>query len=144
MLLHAAGRRPDQFSLAIARTATQRFSALGIASVATLLASGIVNTWVLAGSVAALRDTDYGRLLLVKVALFLVMVAAAAVNRLVLTPRLVQELDMATGLEALRRLRNNSAIEAAIGAIILVIVGVLGTLPPGLHDEVAAAALAAL
>jgi putative copper export protein len=35
------------------------------------------------------------------------------------------------------RLHNNSLTEAAIGAIILIIVGLLGTLPPALHDEVA-------
>jgi copper resistance protein D len=144
VLLHAAGRNADQPSLAIARNATQRFSTLGVASVGVLLATGIVNTWMLAGSVPALLDTDYGHLLLVKVALFFVMLAAAAVNRRVLTPRLVQEFDIATGLEALRRLRNNSLIEAAIGAIILVIVAALGTLPPGLNDDVAAAAFGAL
>lgn len=144
MLLHAAGRNPDQPAMAVARTATQRFSALGVASVGALLASGIVNTWVLAGSLAALFGTDYGRLLLAKVALFLVMVAVAAVNRRLLTPRLVQELDPAASRNALRRLRNNSLIEAAIAAIILLIVGALGTLPPGLHDEVAASGFAAL
>jgi putative copper resistance protein D len=144
LLLHAAGQSPDQSSMTIARRATQRFSTLGVASVSTLVVTGIVNTWVLAGSVSALLDTDYGRLLLAKVALFVVMVATAAVNRLVLTPRLVQEVDLVVGWAAMRRLRNNSLIETAIGAIILVLVAVLGTLPPALHDEVAATSAAAL
>jgi putative copper resistance protein D len=144
MLLHAAGRDPDQPAMAVARKATQRFSATGVASVGALLVTGMVNTWVLAGSVAALLDTDYGRLLMAKIALFLVMVAVAAVNRRLLTPRLVQEFDPAAARGALRRLRNNSLAEAAIAAVILIIVGALGTLPPGLHDEVAAAGFAAL
>jgi copper resistance protein D len=144
LLLHAAGQSPDQSSMAVARRATQRFSTLGIASVTTLIVTGIVNTWVLAGSVSALLDTDYGRLVLAKVALFVVMVATAAVNRLVLTPRLLQEFDLKVGWAAMRRLCNNSLIETAIGAIILVIVAVLGTLPPGLHDEVAVTPAAAL
>jgi putative copper resistance protein D len=144
MLLHAAGRSPDPPAMMVARKATQRFSALGVTSVGALLATGVVNTWVLAGSVAALFDTGYGRLLLVKIALFLVMVGVAAVNRRLLTPRLVQEFDQAAAHSALRRLRNNSLIEAAIAVVILIIVGMLGTLPPGLHDEVAAAGLAAL
>jgi copper resistance protein D len=144
LLLHAAGQSPNQSSMTIACMATRRFSALGMASVSTLVVTGIVNTWVLAGSVSALLDTDYGRLLLAKVALFVVMVATAAVNRLVLTPRLVQEVDLVVGGGALRRLRNNSLIETAIGAVILVIVAVLGTLPPGLHDEVAVTPAAAL
>jgi copper resistance protein D len=144
LLLHAAGQSPDQSSMTIARRATQRFSTLGVASVSTLVGTGIVNTWVLAGSVSALLDTDYGRLLLVKVALFLIMVATAAVNRLVLTPRLLQEFDLKAGSAAVRRLRNNSLIETAIGVIILVIVAVLGTLPPALHEEVAATSAVAL
>ena len=144
LLLHAAGQSPDRSSMTIARRATQRFSTLGIASVSTLIVTGIVNTWVLVGSVSALLDTDYGRLLLVKVALLLIMLATAAINRQVLTPRLVQEFDLAVGWAAMRHLRNNSLIETAIGAIILVIVAVLGTLPPGLHDEVAVTPAAAL
>lgn len=144
VLLHAAGRSADPPAMAVARKATQRFSALGVTSVGALLATGVVNTWVLAGSIAALFDTGYGRLLMVKIALFLVMVGVAVVNRRVLTPRLVQEFDPAAAHSALRRLCTNSLIEFAIAMVILIIVGVLGTLPPGLHDEVAAAGFATL
>lgn len=135
LLLHAAGASADQSSIAIARRATQRFSTWGVVSVSALAATGIVNTWILAGSVSALFDTDYGRLLLAKVAMFFIMVAVAAANRLVLTPRLMQEFDLAAGRQALRRLRNNSLVETAVGAIVIFIVAVLGTLPPGLHEE---------
>jgi putative copper resistance protein D len=131
VLLGAAANDPSEASLAVARQATLRFSTFGIASVAIVLASGIVNTWELAGSVPALFGTDYGRLLLAKVALFLVMLSVAGVNRLQLTPRLVGETDAAARQHALRQLRNNSLIEASLAAIILLIVGVLGTLPPG-------------
>jgi putative copper resistance protein D len=137
VLLGVAWRNRDAPSVAIAREATLRFSTLGILSVGTLLATGVVNSWVLAGSVHALVGTDYGRLLLVKVALFLVMLSIAAVNRFWLTPRLVQQVDTAGSQDALRRLRNNSLIEATVGAVILAIVGVLGTLPPGLDEEAA-------
>jgi putative copper resistance protein D len=133
LLLHAADDG-DPLSIEIAREATRRFSTLGVASVGTLLATGIVNTWVLVGSIQALFGTDYGRLLLVKVALFLGMLSIAAVNRLRLTPRLVQRRDASTGQCALRRLRNNSLIEATVGAIILGLVAVLGTLSPGLNE----------
>jgi putative copper resistance protein D len=144
MLLHAVereitGREPDKSpngaTVAIAREATRRFSNLGVVSVGTLVATGIVNSWMLVGDVAGLVDTDYGRLLAVKIALFGVMVAIAAVNRLRLTPRLLQADDTGTGLGALGALRRNSLIEAGIGAIILIIVGELGTLPPGLHEN---------
>jgi copper resistance protein D len=131
VLFAAAGA--DDASLAIARTATARFSILGIASVGTLLVTGIVNTFYLAGSVPALLHTDYGRLLLIKIALFLAMVAIAAVNRFQLTPQLLQQASIAAGRNALRRLRRNAAIEALAGAIVIVIVAALGTMPPAIH-----------
>ncbi len=132
-MLTEVGR--DGLSPAVARTATLRFSALGVVGVGTLIATGITNTWYLAGSVEALTATTYGRLLLVKIGLFLVMVAVAATNKLRLTPQLVQEPDDAVASDVLRQLRRNCLIEAALGAVIIVIVAVLGILPPGLHGE---------
>jgi putative copper resistance protein D len=125
-------------ALAVARVATLRFSTLGIASVGTVVATGIVNTFELTGSWAALFGTDYGRLLLVKVALFLAMLAIAAVNRTRLTPRLVAG-GAAPG-PALQQLRTNALAEAVIGALILFIVAALGTLPPGREDVSASGA----
>src|SRR5215469_6571902 len=146
-LLLAAARR-EEISLALARDATLRFSTLGLISVGLLIATGIVNGWILAGSVPALIGTDYGRLLLAKVALFFAMVAVAAVNRLRLTPRLALAISSppcgqalaherdadgapAAARTALGALARNSLVEATFGLAILVIVGALGTLPPG-------------
>lgn len=131
LLLAMAG--PDANALAVARTATLRFSTLGVVSVATLLVTGIVNTWYLAGSVDALTETEYGRLLVIKLALFFAMVGVAAVNRTRLTPRLLDRGDLAAAQCARRALRRNAAIEAALGAAIIAIVAMLGTLPPGNH-----------
>jgi putative copper resistance protein D len=136
LLLQKAGRNQD--SLAVARTATLRFSTLGIASVATLAVTGLVNSWYLVGNLAALVGTDYGRLLIAKVVVFFAMVAIAAVNRLRLTPRIVQEsnvhdTNLAGAQRAVRQLRSNAAIEAAAGAAVIGIVAVLGTTPPAAH-----------
>jgi putative copper resistance protein D len=133
LVLGAVGR--DAGSEAMARTATVRFSTLGIVSVGTLLGTGTINTWYLAGSIPALTETDYGRLLLLKIALFLGMVAVAAVNRLQLTPRLVAGPSARVARDALRQLRRNVAIEIAAGAIILAIVAVLGVTPPGVDEQ---------
>ncbi len=131
LLLKTAGE--DSGSLAIARTATERFSTLGIVSVATLLLTGVVNSWYLVGSVSALTGTGYGRLLLFKLALFAAMVGIAAANWSRLTPRLVQNADPTGAQRARRQLRRNAAVEAALGAAIIAIVAVLGTLPPASH-----------
>lgn len=123
----------DGGALVVARTAMLRFSTLGIASVATLLATGTINTWYLAGSIPALIGTNYGRLLLAKIALFFGMVAIAAVNRLRLTPRIVQDASLPGPPQALARLRSNAAIEATAGAVVIIIVAVLGTMAPAIH-----------
>jgi copper resistance protein D len=122
----------DAAALAAARTATLRFSTLGIASVATILITGIVNSWYLVGSIAAFTESEYGRLLLLKIALFALMVAIACVNRLWLTPA-INDTNLAAALTACRRLRRNAAVEAFLGAVIIAIVAVLGTLPPASH-----------
>jgi putative copper resistance protein D len=142
IVLGAVKDTGDSSALAAARAATLRFSTLGIASVGTVLATGIVNTFELTGSWAALLGTVYGRLLLVKIALFLAMLAIAAVNRVRLTPRLIA--GGAAARPALRQLRANALTEAVIGAIILLIVAVLGTLPPGREDVSAAVAASQL
>jgi putative copper export protein/mono/diheme cytochrome c family protein len=135
LLLHAARGEQRKMPFAAAQRAVQRFSKLGVASVAAILASGIVNTWFLAGSIPALVGTDYGRLLLVKVGLFIVMLSIAAVNQLRLTPHLLEKGSAAANRLALRQLVRNSVIEAILGTVILAIVAVLGTIPPGLHEQ---------
>lgn len=123
----------DAAMLATMRAATLRFSTLGIVAVGTLLATGIVNTWYLAGNIPALLDTDYGRLLLLKIALFLLMVTVAAVNRLRLTPKLVDDRRITAVEGARRQLRRNATIEASLGALVIAVVALLGVLPPASH-----------
>jgi putative copper resistance protein D len=137
LLLGAALADPHQANLSVARAAVRRFSTLGIASVATLTASGLINTWVLAGSIPALVDTDYGRLLMAKILLFLVMLSLAGVNRMWLTPRLERSPNTEVTTSVLRRIGGNTLVEAGVGAVIIVIISVLGTLPPGLQIEAA-------
>ncbi|HZP78833.1 MAG TPA: copper homeostasis membrane protein CopD [Pseudolabrys sp.] len=131
LALGVAAREHHVRALTAACSVTLRFSSFGIACVATVVLTGAVNTWMLAGSVDALVGTAYGRLLLIKIALFLCMLMIAAINRQRLTPRLVDADDAGAGKRALNRLRRNSLIEVALGAIILCIVGALGILPPG-------------
>jgi copper resistance protein D len=127
--LRATARGSDVHLSAVAREAVARFSILGIVSVGTLIATGLVNSWMLVGNVAALTGTDYGRVLCAKLALFLCMVTVAGVNRLILTPRLRHKQGETARLTA-GLIERNSLIEGALGAIILIAVGLLGTLQP--------------
>jgi mono/diheme cytochrome c family protein len=85
----------------------------------------------------ALVGTPYGRLLLIKIGLFVAMVSIAAFNREGLTPRLASAPsgETSTALGALAHLARNSLTELALGLAILVVVGALGILTPGLHDQ---------
>jgi putative copper resistance protein D len=136
MLLGESGRQ-GAAGAAAARQAVNRFSLLAAISVAALLAGGLVNVWFLAGSVPALIGTEYGRLVLAKVALFVTMVTFGAVNLLRMTPRLapIGGGYGAIAAAAVDHLRRNALGEAALGLGVLVVVAVLGILPPGLHTE---------
>lgn len=125
LLFRAVRRDGDEEVQSFISVATRRFSMLGVFAVAALAGSGLVNAWMLVGSPGALVETDYGRLLLLKLAIFLAMIAIAFFNRLGLSPRLPDPGAIAT-------LERNSLIEAGLGACVIGIVGALGTLPPAL------------
>ena len=130
ILLDLARRGGNTVSAAIAYQATRRFSILGAISVAAILASGIVNTYEILGTAAFSIGTDYNRLLLAKICLFIAMLAIAAFNRQRLTPRLSDERDHR---RAMRQLQWNSLAEAGLGLLILAIVAVLGRIAPLAH-----------
>jgi putative copper resistance protein D len=106
----------------LAAQATQRFSTLGVACMGALLLSGIVNACYIVAEPAALVHSLYGRMLLAKVAIFIGIVALAAINRVVLMPRL-----------AWRRLRELAIAECLLGFTVIAIVGKLGITIPGPH-----------
>ena len=128
VLLLGAGLPP-----AVAAEIVRRFSTLGVLSVALIVASGIGNAWYLVGDVPALVGTDYGRVLVAKLAVFAAMVALAATNRLALTVRL--DAAAASAGEALRLLRRNAALETAGGALVVALAGVMGVMVPAAHQS---------
>jgi len=132
LLLAEAGRTESEPWLTTARIATRRFTALAVVSVSALVIGGLINTWFLAGTVPALLGTDYSRLLLAKIGLFLAMLLVASINLLRLTPRLG---EAGAAVATIVQLRRNALIETALGLGVVGIVGVIGTMPPGLHSE---------
>ena len=118
-------RRMRAGALAAAHDAARRFSAMSLAAVGVLAASGLINACFLVGSIHGMIATDYGRLLIVKITLFAVAATLGAWNLLVHKPRL----ETAPG--ALGAMARKVWVEAALGALIVLIVAILGTLPPG-------------
>jgi putative copper resistance protein D len=111
-----------------AETAFTRFSGVGYAAVAVLVGTGLLNSWYLVGTVDALFNTPYGRLLAVKLGLFAMMLFLAALNRLRLVPALAQENRLAG--TALLRLKRHVFAEQMLGLAVIFIVGILGTMSP--------------
>jgi putative copper resistance protein D len=133
-LLLRIGRRYHASAwAALELDAVKRFSSLGIASVAVLIVSGIVNAWILVGSFRALVLTTYGWILMIKLAVFAVMLGFAAINRFRLTPALAAPAQSEAHGEALRLITRNTLIEIALGLVVFAIVGALGTMHPAAH-----------
>lgn len=106
------------------------FGRTGTIIVAAIMGSGLVNSWVLVtpARVLDLPSTSWGRLLLAKIALFIGMLALAAVNRWVLTP--ASSATRSTTAPQDGRLRWTVTLETGVAILILALVAWLGTLSP--------------
>jgi copper resistance protein D len=113
-----------------------RFSGVGYAAVATLVGTGLINGWFLVGSVSNLLGTPYGQTLLAKLVLFAGMVALAAANRFWLVPSISKMRPDASNrsLAWLGSLRNRVLGEQLLGALILLVVSLLGTMRPAIDQ----------
>ena len=131
LLLSSSGG--DRERLKALHRALHRFSAIGTLLVGVLVATGLINSWFLVGldHIAGLWTTDYGRLLLLKLVLFIGMLGLAAANRFRHTPALGANLggEHAGGV-SLAELRRSVATEAFLGFGVLALVAWFGTLAP--------------
>ena len=127
-LVFTLGRPRAQDAAAVA---ARRFSMLGVVSVGTLTVSGLVNGWYQVGGIPSLLGTEYGRLLVAKLALFGAMLVLATINRSIATRP--PGGDDGAGL---RRLRRNATLEIALGIGVIAIVGALGVTVPAIHQPV--------
>lgn len=115
-----------------ARLTAEGFTPIGMTAVLVIAGTAFVQSLALIGSVPALIGTDYGRAALAKLALFLLLLALAAWNRLSLTDRL----DGADPARARRLLIGSVATEALCGAAVVLTAGLLASRVPGLHQPV--------
>ncbi len=134
LLLRAAGGEAGAEARPFAVLAARSFSQISLVAVLTVTVTGIWNSWNLVGNVASLLGTRYGHLLLLKLGLFALIIALAAVNRLRLLPALSGEAD-AVGRPAMRRLASFVAIEVALGVAVLAVVILMAVTPPGRHTQ---------
>jgi copper resistance protein D len=104
---------------------THRFSVMAVACVTLLTLTGLANSCYLLSRPSDLLWTTYGRVLMVKVILFILTVSLGAMNILHLKPRLTP-----TPREAAEKLQRNLWTEVVLVIGIICVVAVLGLLPP--------------
>lgn len=124
---------PTPAAMGALHRALHGFSGVGTAVVAVLLATGAINGWFLVGldHLNGLWTTAYGRLLSLKLVLFVVMLGLAAANRFQLTPALGRGLGAQDSEgAALDHLRRSVILETALGFGVLALVAWFGTLAP--------------
>jgi putative copper resistance protein D len=115
-----------QAGLDALRLVLPRFSRIGYGTVVLLVGSGCINALILVPQPDRLIGTDYGRVLLVKIALALLMVAVALVNRVAFTPPVMTTAPPAS----VRALWRSVMVEQGIGFLVLATVALLGTIHP--------------
>lgn len=111
-----------------------RFSAISLVTVLVLALTGTANALFLVGNLSNLVGQPYGRWLLAKIIFFCLAVAIAGINLFRLTPRLMVEHPNAErALATTAQLQTNVQFELILGSGIVVVVAVLGILPPAMH-----------
>ena len=138
-----------------------RFSTMALASVIALWTAGGVLAWIEVGSLGALTSTTYGKLVLGKVGIVVVIAALAGYNRFRLIPEVLDEVHLATDLadegteptelvqaalvddpalaehardearSGLRRMSRTVMVEAVLVVVVLALTSVLVNTTPG-------------
>jgi len=129
--------------------AVPRFSTVAFTAMVVIVVTGTLQGWRQLGSVQAVADTGYGRLLVAKVAVFVVLIAVAGLSRVLVRRRLTARVlagaalpDQQASDAALPRLAGDDAdarslllrrlvlAEIAIAIVVLAITALLGIATP--------------
>ncbi|MEQ1537646.1 MAG: copper homeostasis membrane protein CopD [Sphingorhabdus sp.] len=131
-ILFRAGKTPSESYLKMGHRLLKGFSTIGTVIVSLIVASGLVNSWMLVGpnNLMTLQSTLYGQLLMVKLLLFGIMLALAAVNRFTLTPALERALQSTSPTMAVTKLQKSLVVELTLIVAIVGLVAWIGTYQP--------------
>ncbi|MFI8536773.1 copper resistance protein CopC [Streptomyces aquilus] len=119
-------RRPEELSAVV-----PGYSTLAGLSVAAIVAAGVVLTWQVVGSFDALVDTGYGRLLLVKTAVLLLVSAFAQLSRGWVRTRLDIAVLLRGDRATVRPFVHSVAAETGLVLVVLAATSLLVTSAPG-------------
>jgi copper transport protein len=107
-----------------------KFSKFAMVSVLAIVSSGLILAWQIVGSVGAVFDTSYGRLLIIKLSIFALVLAAAMVSKNWVEKRL-QVAVVDSPRPAVRAFVLSVGAETVLVVAVLVAASVLVTANPG-------------
>jgi copper transport protein len=108
-----------------------RFSDLAVVAVGVLVASGVFRAWTEVRALRALVGAPYGIVLLIKLGIFLPLLALGAVNNRWTKPRLARAVEEDDPRVApVRVLRRLVAVEVVLVTAVIAVTAILVNLPP--------------
>ena len=115
-----------------ALSALEHFSGIGAIIISVIIVTGSINLLAIIGfdGLWTTLASNYGRLLLLKLALFGAMLGLAGLNRWRLVPGIRASLDGGEVVAAIRDLRRSIMAETGLAFLVLAVVAILGTLSP--------------
>jgi putative copper export protein/mono/diheme cytochrome c family protein len=114
-----------------AAVAYRRFSPIGLGCVLLLIGTALAQATSLIGSVPALVGTPYGRIALIKLGLFLLLLILAGINHFILTPALTD----AHGARTRQWMFISLSLETLLGALVVMTAAFLGSSIPAAHEQ---------
>jgi putative copper resistance protein D len=131
ILLIGAGPVPDD-TRRLAAVILRRFSRLAIVAMSVILVSGTLLTWYLVGNVSSLIGTEYGHLLILKLALLGgVFVIAGGLQR-----QLLPMLEVKPSDPTFRSYANRVKLETVVAVLIVVVASDMAGLAPPEHENI--------
>jgi putative copper export protein/methionine-rich copper-binding protein CopC len=119
-------RRPSELASVV-----PRFSKLAMASVIAIVAGGAVLSWELVGGFEPLVDTNFGRVLIVKLVVFGAVIVAAAASKRWVDDRLGVTVALRGHRSLVRPFVYSVAAETLLAASVVAVASVLVTTSPG-------------
>jgi copper transport protein len=122
--------------LRVLERAIPLFTRLAVACTVVIALTGVYNSWIHVDRLSALWSTPYGEALLVKIILFVVMVALGGVSTFIIHPRAKRLIEGDDGAATHDQLKLNRSfyravcLEAALGISVLLAAAVLVFLQP--------------
>jgi copper resistance protein D len=131
IMLIGAGPVPDD-TRRLAAVVLRRFSRLATLAMGVLLVTGVLLTWYLVGNFPGMIGTEYGRLLLLKLAMLGgVLFIASGLQR-----QLLPMLELKPSDRTFRRYANRVKLETVLAVLIVVIASDMAELAPPEHENI--------